>query len=362
MDGSRGRVAVALAMAFALRAPQVDAQPSGGPTSPSGAAAVPTSSSKAAAGPASPPGAAAAAAAPASAPSMPAASADDSPERRAEARFQQASEAFDRGRVDEACLAFAESLRLVATLGTLLNLALCHEKQGKTATAWGEFTQAAAWAGDAKQWDRRDFAHQHVARLERSLSRIQLSLSSGAEPAAITIDGQPVAVTRVALPVFLDPGNHEIVATAAGRRDFVTTVSLRADADAQIVAIPPLEPLRIASPPAHDSAAAPQDRRPPLGWIVGGAGLVAIVTGVGFGVDALAKTGDLGPSCGNRCGHGPAQVAEAVSIASLSAGAAALAAGVWLVAAPRRSMPSALAHWAPRITPRGAGVDFTGSW
>src|SRR5579859_3444728 len=97
-------------------------------------------------------------------------------ETKAESRFREGSDAFDQGRVDQACADFAESLRLFATLGTLLNLALCHEKQGKTATAWTEFVHAAASAIDPAQRDRREFARQHAAHLERSLVRLRIAV------------------------------------------------------------------------------------------------------------------------------------------------------------------------------------------
>jgi predicted TPR repeat methyltransferase len=53
----------------------------------------------------------------------------------AEAVFREAQRLVGEGKVDEACAKFTESQHLDPQLGTLLNLAMCHEKQGRSATA-----------------------------------------------------------------------------------------------------------------------------------------------------------------------------------------------------------------------------------
>src|SRR5215471_19286696 len=67
----------------------------------------------------------------------------------AEALFRHGRELLDAGKVSEACEKFAASQRADPALGTLLNLAACHEREGRTATAWSEFTDAYAQATGA---------------------------------------------------------------------------------------------------------------------------------------------------------------------------------------------------------------------
>src|SRR5262245_24888909 len=91
----------------------------------------------------------------------------------AEDLFRQGRELMEGGNLAEACPKLAESYRLDRALGTLINLAYCHEKQGKSATAWAEFRQAAAEARALRD-DRETFAQKHIAALEAQLPRVRL--------------------------------------------------------------------------------------------------------------------------------------------------------------------------------------------
>src|SRR5580692_6130162 len=57
----------------------------------------------------------------------------------ADAVFREAQGLLAQGKTHEACEKFAESNRLDPQLGTLLNLAVCHEQEERTATAWSDY-------------------------------------------------------------------------------------------------------------------------------------------------------------------------------------------------------------------------------
>src|SRR3984885_13234555 len=84
----------------------------------------------------------------------------------AETLFFTARGLMEAGRYTEACNKLTESYRLDAAAGTLLNLAVCNQKIGKTASAWGEYRDALAEARRMNRPDREKVATEGIAALE----------------------------------------------------------------------------------------------------------------------------------------------------------------------------------------------------
>ncbi len=301
----------------------------------------------------------------------------ESPEARAERLFHQAERHFDAGEIAPACQAWSESLKLAPKLGTLLNLALCHETQGKTATAWTEYHYGAAWAAQNDQKERQEFAHDHARGLERKLPRIQLQLPEDRQIAVIEIDGEPLPEPYWFLPHYLDPGDHTITVSAPGKVRRTIEVHVLAGLSAQSV---PILPLDDAPLPATPRGAAPS---PPAGtqrwdtrWrTVGygtlGAGLVGIGMGSVFGIRAISLRDDIGSRCaGSACTpegaaiRDDARTSATISTVSFAAGAVALGVGAFLVVTGKRPVPDASTRAAlvPFLDPGMRAVGVRGAF
>ena len=249
----------------------------------------------------------------------------------AETLFDDAKELIAHGNSAAACPKLAESHRLDPKLGTLLNLAACHESVGKTASAWGEFSEARRMAVKQGRADREAYAADHVGLLEQRLSRVTFSSEEpGVEP-DLTLDDELVGAALFHTPVPLDPGPHAVIARRAGRVAVTVTFTVSPGPSAQTVSLPKL-------------ATAPLDLGPELGppppvsgqW-KRSAGLVALGIGAvgaglstAFGLNASSKHSDAGSHCSGRvCDP---EGLELQGSARSSADAATVAAGVAVVA------------------------------
>src|SRR5829696_5855787 len=92
-------------------------------------------------------------------------------EPTAEALFTEGRRLLAERRYAEACAKLAESQRLDPAIGTLLNLADCHEKNGQTASAWARFREAAEAARRAGDATREKVAARRASALDEKLSK-----------------------------------------------------------------------------------------------------------------------------------------------------------------------------------------------
>ena len=135
-----------------------------------------------------------------------------------------------------------EPYGLVQKLGTLLNLADCYERSGRTASAWVRFTEAATMAERAGQQERTEFARAHAATLLPRLARVTISVDRpGDEGLVVRRDGAIVDAAAFGTPVPVDPGTHSVEASAPHRRTWTSSIAIERDASGDhAVAIPAL--------------------------------------------------------------------------------------------------------------------------
>ncbi|AUX33469.1 MULTISPECIES: hypothetical protein [Sorangium] len=306
----------------------------------------------------------------------------------AEGLFQDGKKLMDEGRLTEACPKLAESQRVDPTVGTLLNLAVCHEKEGKTASAWAEFKEASALAATAGQQDRSQFAARRAAELEARLTRLVLEVAEAAPGMSITLNGKELsaaAATGSGIPV--DPGTATIEANAPGKQPWSQQVTLDPGPSAPRVVIPPLadaaaqRPAQAApaAPPApavRPGAARPEATGSPvrtLGFVAGGVGLAGLGVGAVFGIMAIQKAGDVEAGCGGNFGCSRADVeanesartTAMVSNIAVGAGLLCLGAGaamVLLSRSPEEPVAGERVWLSPTVASDGGRVTLGGRW
>jgi hypothetical protein len=265
----------------------------------------------------------------------------------AETLFREGSQLLEAGRIDEACPKFAASQRTDPALGTLFYLAVCHEKQGLTASAWAEFSSATDWAQRSNQPERELFGRKHLAALEAKLSTVVIRAStvSGIQ---LQVDDGLVTGAALGTPLPLDPGEHTIEARAPGYEPWHTRITVAAVRKTVTITVPALTPTSapadpappkvsafLATAPAEDESriAAGRSASRALAWTSAGLAGAAIVAGSVFGALAFGARDTAQSDCpNNRCVPGGlaeidrARTYATVSTVGFGAGIAAAAA------------------------------------
>jgi len=267
----------------------------------------------------------------------------------AEALFERGKALVDQGNLAEACAAFAESQHLDPAGGTLLRLALCHEAEGKLASAWFEYLEVVRISrgpGDAaKLEDRVHIARQHLAAIEPRVPKLVIVVPTEARTDGLRVsaNGLPRNEGTWGVPLPVDPGDVVVAATAPGRLELRSTVHVEAGKQETVRLTPltlatpgPDSPPAVVSPPRATTR--PSVLRP-VGFGVGAAGIVALGVGTYFGITAISKwnsSNDVCPGtvCRTQAGVTDASDAKSAALAAdvtIATGLVAAGAGVVLL-------------------------------
>jgi hypothetical protein len=301
---------------------------------------------------------------------------------------------FDEGKrlmaekhFDQACPKLVESQRLDPGGGTLLAIALCHEGEGKLATAWGDFNVALMQARHDRRPERETAALDHIRALEPRLARLRVVVASPAQGLEVRRDGALVGAAEWGTALPIDPGDHHFEARAPGKVTWQGTVPVNGEGKTIDVAIPALEdapppptatptPAPTASPTANATPAPPSPPNEanassplrPIAYVTGAVGLVSIGIGAVFGATAQSRWHDAQRACpSNTCTNAnDAQLgSDAGSAADLSTvffavGGAALVAGVVMFVLAPSDSPHAAAVRVSPLVGRANGLAIGG--
>lgn len=313
----------------------------------------------------------------------------------AETLFRDGRALLDAKKYDEACPKLAESHRLEPGAGTLLALALCHEGQGKPATASKELKEASELGRRNGRNDLAAAADKRARALEASVPHLVVHLpDTNGATYQVKCDGEPVSENGA--PLALDPGEHRIEVAADGKvpRSYVVRIS---GAGTTEIVVDALENIATAPAPVTTPAkvrtarpitttteqppAALEDRggtQRTIGLVLVGAGVVGLGAGAWFGGQALSQSGESKRACptaesctdsGNEANE-RAKDSFKVSVASLAAGTGALTIGaiVYFLAPDASSArgdgkpPRKTARIIPSAGPTGASLGVVGTF
>lgn len=256
------------------------------------------------------------------------AQADASSKAAAEALFTTARSLAAAGKYSEACPKFEASEKLDPGVGTMLNLADCYDKLGRTASAWAQYREAIGRAHTTHATEREDLARERAQEITGRLSTLTLRTTQNEACPALVLsrDGAPLDGAELGIAIPVDPGKHQLSAAAPGCKSWSAEVVVGPGPAKVTVDVPALE----VAPPTAETTAVPQtqpDSQPkagaalvvepppvekpqpaakpsglrPIAVGVGAAGLVGVGIGVFFGVSASANWRDAKGGCQN--GH-----------------------------------------------------------
>jgi hypothetical protein len=239
-----------------------------------------------------------------------AAHAEPTDEQRALASslFDEGKSLMASGKVPDGCRKLEESERLVRLPGTLLNLAVCHELEGKLASAMGEFREARDLAVRDHREDRAALADQHLAAIAPHVSKLVVVVGANADVPGLRIDCDGTSIGRAVWgsPVPIDAGERHITVSAPNKEEHTLVVVVGRDGDVQRIVIAPLaaasKPLAPLSMRALSEEAPRATKfrltgRRIAALLLGSSGVVSLGVGTGFGVHAISEHSDPNNTC-----------------------------------------------------------------
>jgi hypothetical protein len=316
--------------------------------------------------------------------SAPRAQAQSSAEDKAAADslFRDGRRLVQEGKYAEACPKLAASQRLDPAIGTLLNLGDCYVRTGQMASAWASFNHAEIMARSANDKVREQEAMQRAKVLEGKLARLVIEVPATSRAGGIEVrrDGTAIEPALWGSAIPIDPGIHAIQVTAPGKEPWSKTIEVEPRPGVTTVTVPGLMAARVPEAPSGrapggEGRAAEWSGQRTAGLVVGGAGVVGLAIGAGFGGLAITKNSDSKTHCRadepNLCDadgvalRDEVETAANVSNVGFILGGAGLLAGVILfVTAPSgdAERPLAALQVQAATTSGATGLILQGAW
>lgn len=283
---------------------------------------------------------------------------------RAKTLFDEGKALLDAGEIEQACAKFEASEQAEARDATEMNLALCWDKLGRTASAYAMYVKVA---GAAQRDDRATTARKRAKALQPKLIHLTIEVPADAEldDLVITRNGQVVDRAQWNQPVPVDPDDYTITAKAADHEEWSKKLAVRIKD--KTVEVPKLERATVTKPrkPKPEPDQPNANRALSIGLIAGGGGAIVIATGFALHSRSLQNESDklcpTVPCVSRRAVDLNAQARKEGWIANIGwgLGGAAVAAAIvtWSLGARKPDRAVAIA---PVISSDQAGVAVGG--
>jgi hypothetical protein len=229
----------------------------------------------------------------------------------------------------------------------LLNLGTTLRELGRNAEAAAEYERFLA--DPRAEAAKKGEVTRVLGEIDRVVGRLRVEVN---DPLAeVRLDGKPLEAERLRGAFRIEPGEHTVVASREGFLPAVRTLTV-APRDEAVVKLEVKPPVKPRPPPVSTTQRT-------VGYVVGGVGVAAVVTGAVFGVLTRVKSAAADQRCLARVacdGVGvdlgaTARTFATTSTATFVIGGVALATGVTLLlTAPRAAAP-----------PTGLVVGLTGA-
>jgi hypothetical protein len=206
----------------------------------------------------------------------------------AESLFQDAKKLLDKGDVSAACAKFKASLDIEHAVGAVTALAFCHQKEGKTASAWAEYAEVLQDAKKNNRPQQETYAREQIAALEKVLRRVTFVVPS-TPGLVVSVDGVEVPPSGLTSPLPFDPGSHLVTASAPAHERWEKRTVFDPGPGVTTVVIPALAPSKVEAGP-------PLQRQPENASTPGGTSTGRLILGSGvmlFGAAAAGVGGYL---------------------------------------------------------------------
>jgi hypothetical protein len=262
----------------------------------------------------------------------------------AQAMFTEARDLYQNKKFDTALAGFEKALAASGSPNARLYVARCLRELGRLGEAYTQLinarTEAAARAAEAPHYvTTRDVAAEELRALEPRVAKLVVTVPASVTGASVTIDGKPVGEDRLGEALALDPGRHELVATAPGREPVRSTLVLAAGRTKNVpVFVTGPGPVGPGPGPGPGPDGDDGSSLRTTSFVIGGIGIAGIAVGAVFGGLAIASKGDVEDNCDElACNAQGVEAADDgnmfgnISTAGLVIGGVALATGVTLL-------------------------------